>query len=76
MLYVQYFDRTADGRLIEACGDRAVFILDGRQNADTHHADAKRNNGRRRPKYDGYRLMRGDTFTRAAPASPVFYLGE
>lgn len=70
--FVQYFQYgTVTGRLMEACGDRSIVILDGRNTLATLHADARRFNGYRRPNYPAYQLMRGDTFSRATPISSI-----
>lgn len=59
--YVQYLDYSpVSGELYEPCGDRAVVILDGRNNLSTWIDDARRYNGYRRPKYPAFRIMRGD----------------
>ena len=57
--YVQYLD-WYNGRLVEPCGDRAVFILDGRNTEDTWIADGYENNGVRRPAYPHFKIMKGD----------------
>ncbi len=38
--FLQYSVTDKD-RLIDACGDRAVYILDGRNDSETMHNDAK-----------------------------------
>jgi hypothetical protein len=59
--YVQYLDYSpVSGNLIEPCGDRSVFILDGRNNLATWINDAKDANGFRRPKYPHFKIMLGD----------------
>ena len=59
--YVQYLDYSPiSGKLIEPCGDRSVFILDGRNNIETMINDAIQANGFRRPKYPHFKIMRGD----------------
>jgi len=81
MIFVQYFQQSTGydyktGSInpdlikpIEACGDRAVIILDGRQSIDTWHCDAKQANGVRRPVYCGYVLYKGSSFSNAKPIS-------
>lgn len=70
MFYVQFFQRgVMTGKIIEACGDRSVLILDGRQSVNTHHdiaADECRKRG-----YVAYQLLKGETFTRSTPDTNV-----
>lgn len=50
---------------IEACGDRAVIILDGRSSLETHKEIAEitcRQRG-----FIGYTLHKGESFTRSNP---------
>lgn len=49
---------------IEACGDRSVIILDGRNTIPTMHDIAER--VARKRGYVGFTISRGDSFTRAA----------
>lgn len=49
---------------IEACGDRAVLILDGRNSAQTH-VDIARVECKKRG-YIGFTLHMGSSFTRAS----------
>lgn len=62
--YVQLLSTTVDGEhLIEACGSSAIFILDGRQNLETHINDAHDWLTRQRrfsKSYVGCKVMRGD----------------
>ena len=76
-IYVEYYQPSAidPDRLVPACGDRASVQLDARQSADTHHADAIRFNGYRRPFYAAYRLLKGDSIARAIPLTPIIPLG-
>ena len=65
--YVQYWsENPITGKLYEPCGDRAVVILDGRNNLETMIDDAHRFNGYRRPVYPHFQIMKGD-FHHAAP---------
>lgn len=54
-------------KVIEACGDRSVIILDGREKETTLHALAKQESIKRG--YIGYTLYRGETFTRCKAIS-------
>jgi hypothetical protein len=74
MYYVQYYQRNSSGELQEAIGDRGVVILDGRNSLETMKADAIANNGIRRPIFDGYRIFKGDSFTRSAPITKIIEL--
>jgi hypothetical protein len=74
MIFVQYYNKSADNRFIEACGDRAVVILDGRNNVETWHKDAKKFNGYRRPIYAGYRLFEGSSFLDNQPITDIISL--
>jgi hypothetical protein len=69
MLYAQFFHRAVwpagTTKIIESCGDRAVIILDGRERSTTHHAISRKECMKRG--YLGYRLYRGETFTRSLP---------
>ena len=59
--YVQYLDYSpVTGELYEPCGDRAIVILDGRQNRQSWVQNAHACNGVRRPKYPHFKIMRGD----------------
>lgn len=57
---------------IEACGDRAVIILDGRNNSQTWHAIARAECKKRG--YIGYVLRRGERFTQARDISTPIML--
>lgn len=74
MYYVQYFQRDSKTMLVEACGDRSVVLLDGRNNLRTMKEDVMRYNGNHRPNYDAYRIYQGDTFTRSHPITELISL--
>ena len=75
MIFVQYFDRGCiTGDLKEACGDRSVVILDGRNSMVTWKADAVKFNGYRRPVYDAYQLFKGRNFLDARPITDIILL--
>lgn len=72
MYYAQFFQRGAvTGEPIEACGDRSVIILDGRESKNKMHEFAESECNRRG--YIGWQLFKGDTFTRSAPISEVIH---
>jgi hypothetical protein len=61
--FIQYLDFSpVTGALYEPCGDRAVLLLDGRNNLKTMVNDGHKFNGYRRPIYPHFKIMRG-TFT-------------
>lgn len=74
MVYVQYYHTDLANNLSEACGDRAVFILDGRNTLTTMHSDAVANNGMRRPKYEAYRIFKGSSFLYSQPITEIIRL--
>jgi len=75
MVYIQYYQKSAiNNELIESCGDRAIIILDGRNNLETFHSDAKKFNGYHRPVYDAYQIFKGDSLLHSSPISKVVNL--
>lgn len=72
MYFATFFQLSAvdAGKLIEACGDRAVIILDGRQHGAAHHQIAAEECRRRG--YKAYRLHRGESFTRVSQSSALY----
>jgi hypothetical protein len=63
MKYVQYYHRgVKTGRIIPACGDRAVVVLDGRNSLASMQQDAifiARQRG-----YTAYQILEDDTLAR------------
>ena len=82
MLYAQFYhpSATQPRETIQATGDRAVVVLDARCMPAAHHAVAGQECLARG--YSGYRLFKGETFTRSNKQSdyfgmPVYYvMGE
>jgi hypothetical protein len=74
MIFVQYYNKSIEGKFIEACGDRAVVVLDGRNRVETWHEDAQKFNGYRRPIYAGYRLFKGSSFLDNQPLTDIIRL--
>jgi len=71
-VFVEYYHKhVTEDRLVAACGDRAIVQLDGRNTLATWHSDARAFNGNRRPRYDGYRILRGETLLSAKPITGV-----
>ena len=72
MVYVQYFTKSAiSSELIQACGDRSVVILDGRQALCVQREQARNFNGFRRPVYLAYQIFKGETFSRSEPLTEI-----
>ena len=73
MYYAQFFQRAVwpvgTDKIIEACGDRSVIILDGRESRNAHHEIADTECTKRG--YIGYQLLKGETFTRSSPISEI-----
>ena len=77
MIYAQFYaldtgdipgtipPRFGDKRPAPATGDRAVIILDGRGRIDNMHTIAAAT--ARQRGYCGYRIYKGDSFTRSSP---------
>lgn len=75
MYFVQYYIAGCiTGEPIEPCGDRAVIILDGRNNLETMKQDAINNNGINRPVYIGFKIFKGESFSRLNPLTPYIKL--
>jgi hypothetical protein len=59
--YIQYLAQSpVTGNIYEPCGDRAVVILDGRNSLATMIQDGHDMNGKYRPQYPHFKVMRGD----------------
>lgn len=73
MIYAQFFQRavTDPSKLVEACGDRAVVILDGRS-PSRHQRWANEECHKRG--YVAFQLMKGDSFTTARSIGALTYL--
>lgn len=67
MYFAEFYQRDLSGLISEACGDRSVLILDGRESADKHHAHAI--DWAKRHKFIGYKLCKGESFTRVEKRS-------
>lgn len=72
MYFATFYQPSAiePAKLVEACGDRAVVILDGRQHASTHHAIAAQECRARG--YRAYQLHTGATFTRVERSTGLY----
>ena len=71
MHYAQFYNQTPKG-LLEACGDRAVIILDGRESQWKQEHTAKQECAKRG--YVAFRLYKGESFTRSWPISQITIL--
>ena len=70
--FAQFYQRSpVSGALQEACGDRSLIILDGRQSLAMWRAIAAEECERR--KYVGYRIMCG-TILKPSPVSDLYLL--
>lgn len=73
MIYAQFYQKSAISEdTIEACGDRSVIILDGRNTNFTHRSIAEGECKKRG--YVAWRLFSGETFTRSIPSSDIHYI--
>ena len=70
MYFATFFRPSATDptRLVEACGDRAVIILDGRCQSEHHPVAAKTCQERR---YAAYQIHKGDSLLRTSHSSEV-----
>lgn len=74
MYFAQYYQRSAvSNDVIEGCGDRSVFILDGRNTIETMADDAE--SFGRKHGWIAYSLHKGDSLTRGvvslSPTMPI-----
>lgn len=77
MVFVQYFDESCiSEKLIPACGDRSVVILDGRSNLATLKTVAINLNGVRRPFFKAFQIFKGESFTRSTPITEIIKLKQ
>ncbi len=75
MIYAQFYQRgVITGNIIEACGDRSVIVLDGRNAPSTLGAIAESECKRRG--FVAWRIFRGESFTRSAPVSQLWFVHE
>jgi len=76
MYFIQFYTRSVPNEwngykrnLIEACGDRAVCIIDGRESQTSQEILAVEECKKRN--YSGYSIHRGESFTRNQTIVPV-----
>jgi hypothetical protein len=73
MIFAQFYQTAVypvvTDKIIEACGDRAVIILDGRNSSDTHHAISAAECKKRG--YIAYSVHAGESFSRSRTVSSI-----
>lgn len=70
MYFAEFYTKGAvSDALVQACGDRSVFILDGRNSLRTMQSDA--NEWAVRHNFDAYMLRRGAAISRARAITQV-----
>lgn len=74
MLFAQFWQPSAidQTKIVEACGDRAVIILDARFNQKANMQLSESECAKRG--YTAYQWHKGDSFTRSTPQGPVIVL--
>lgn len=71
MYFAQFYQRgLISNDLIEACGDRSVIILDGRESNASKGAIAAAECKKRG--YVAWRIFKGESFTRCTPVSNIW----
>lgn len=72
MIYAQFYHYGLYGNLVEACGDRAVVILDARfkpaANGDIAAHECKKRG------YDAWAIFKGESFMNSVRVSEVWYI--
>jgi len=71
MIFVTFYQFSAidKNKLVEACGDRATIIIDGRLSGEHQHCIAEHECIRRG--YVAYQRHKGESFTRVQWSGPV-----
>ena len=72
MIYAQFYHYDTTGKLAEACGDRAVVIIDARLRMATIGEIAAEECKKRG--YDAWVIFRGQSFTNSVRVSNVWYI--
>ena len=65
-----YFAEYYEGKR-PMCGDRSVFVLDGRNTLATQRQDAVDWGWLNNPRATHFRIMRGESFTRSSPITDL-----
>lgn len=71
MIYAQFYHYGLDGNLVEACGDRAVVILDARFKP-VANGDIATNECKKRG-YDAWAIFKGESFTNSVRVSHIWH---
>ncbi len=72
MVFVQYYRYGCiTGELIQACGDRSIFILDGRNSLTTMINDSIKANKLPDRKYPAFQIFKGDNLLRSYPINNI-----
>lgn len=72
MIYAQFYHYGLSGNLVEACGDRAVVIIDARLKSRTIGeiaADECKKRG-----YAAWAIFKGESFTNSVRVSHIWYI--
>ena len=72
MIYAQFYHYDLSGNLAEACGDRAVVIIDARLRNATVCKIAEEECKKRG--YDAWAICRGESFTNSVMVSEIWYV--
>ncbi|MCA1800102.1 MAG: hypothetical protein LC650_02265 [Actinobacteria bacterium] len=73
MYFAEFWDKSAtSNQLIPACGDRSVYILDGRNTLTTQIDDAHK--WAKTHGYKGFEIRKGPQFTRARAISSFIFV--
>lgn len=68
MYYIQFYQKSAISEdIIEACGDRSVIVVDGRESRETIRLFAEKEGVKRG--YLAWALFKGESFSRSAKVS-------
>ena len=71
MIYAQFYHYGLDGNLVEACGDRAVVILDARFKP-VANGDIATNECKKRG-YVAWAIFKGESFTNSVRVSHIWH---
>jgi len=75
MYFAEFYTRDVQtGELIPACGDRSVYVLDGRTSRATQIQDADK--WARTHGFEAFVIYSGPSFTNVEKASAVFHTGR
>ena len=72
MIYAQFYHYDLAGKLEEACGDRAVVIIDARLRTTTIGEIAAKECSKRG--YVAWAIFKGESFTNSVRVSHIWYI--